>query len=88
MPKIPAIIISRHNAPLSIEIEKVYMQMSIIGFREGNYYPSSCLSKIDDRHVESLVKHMIQKDPSKRYTAEQYLSKWKVFRYRLMPYMN
>lgn len=49
----------------------------LLAFREGKYYPSSCLSKIDDRHVKSLVEHMIQKDPSKRYTAEQYLSKWK-----------
>lgn len=49
----------------------------LLAFREGKYHPTSCLDKIEDPHIKSLVEHMIQRDPDKRYTAEQYLSKWK-----------
>ncbi|XP_039265322.2 phosphoinositide 3-kinase regulatory subunit 4-like [Styela clava] len=49
----------------------------LLAFRQKKYYPTACLAKIDDPHIKSLVEHMIQRDPRKRFTAEQYLTKWK-----------
>ncbi|KAK0722074.1 hypothetical protein B0T26DRAFT_850423 [Lasiosphaeria miniovina] len=51
-------------------------------YRRGEYDPGiSHLSRIPDRDLREMVAHMIQLDPQKRYSAEQYLDfyKGKVF---------
>jgi len=45
-------------------------------YRKGEYDPTPIIEKIKDEPVQSLIKHMIQKEPSKRYTAPKYLSDW------------
>nr|CAB3264882.1 phosphoinositide 3-kinase regulatory subunit 4 [Phallusia mammillata] len=49
----------------------------LLAFRENKFHPDAILEKIEDLNIRSLVQHMIQVDPSKRYTAEQYLTIWK-----------
>ncbi|KAK4134100.1 ARM repeat-containing protein [Trichocladium antarcticum] len=51
-------------------------------YRRGEYDPSiSHLSRIPDKDLRGMIAHMIQLDPQKRYSAEQYLDfyKGKVF---------
>ena len=47
-------------------------------YRRGEYDPSiSHLSRIHDKDLREMIAHMIQLDPEKRYSAEQYLDFWK-----------
>lgn len=47
-------------------------------YRKGEYDPAiSHLSRIPDRDLREMIAHMIQLDPQKRYSAEQYLEFWK-----------
>ncbi|KAL0472447.1 phosphoinositide 3-kinase [Neurospora intermedia] len=47
-------------------------------YRRGEYDPSiSHLSRIPDKDLREMIAHMIQVDPQKRYSAEQYLDFWK-----------
>lgn len=47
-------------------------------YRKGEYDPSiSHLSRIPDKDLREMIAHMIQLDPEKRYSAEQYLEFWK-----------
>ena len=47
-------------------------------YRREEYDPSiSHLSRIPDKDLREMIAHMIQLDPQKRYSAEQYLDFWK-----------
>ncbi|KAF9204955.1 Serine/threonine-protein kinase [Haplosporangium sp. Z 27] len=46
-------------------------------YRSGEYDPTTYISKIEDDHIKALIRHMIQLDPSKRFSAEQYLAEWR-----------
>ncbi|KAF9914479.1 Serine/threonine-protein kinase [Lobosporangium transversale] len=46
-------------------------------YRSGEYDPTPYINKIEDDHIKSLIQHMIQLDPAKRFSAEQYLSEWR-----------
>lgn len=47
-------------------------------YREGKYDPViSHLSTIPDKDLREMITQMIQLDPQKRYSAEQYLEFWK-----------
>lgn len=47
-------------------------------YRKGEYDPNiSHLSRIHDKDLREMIAHMIQLDPEKRYSAEQYLEFWK-----------
>ncbi|KAK3323651.1 hypothetical protein B0T19DRAFT_372754 [Cercophora scortea] len=47
-------------------------------YRRGEYDPNiSHLSRIPDKDLRDMISHMIQLDPEKRYSAEQYLEFWK-----------
>ncbi|CAG8479194.1 448_t:CDS:10 [Funneliformis mosseae] len=46
-------------------------------YRSGEYDPELYLKKIEDEDIKAMVKHMINVDPSQRYTAEQYLQEWR-----------
>lgn len=56
----------------------IFSLSQLFKFRKGEYDPDiSHLSRIPDRDIRELVSHMIQLDPHKRYSAEQYLDFWK-----------
>ncbi|XP_064641912.1 phosphoinositide 3-kinase regulatory subunit 4-like isoform X2 [Lineus longissimus] len=45
----------------------------LLGYRCGEYSPWKIVEKIDDFNVKMLVRHMMQKDPNLRLSAEEYL---------------
>lgn len=49
----------------------------LLAYREGQYDPNEIINKIPHEDVRQLVRHMTQLDPSKRWSAEKYLSEWK-----------
>jgi phosphoinositide-3-kinase regulatory subunit 4 len=47
-------------------------------YRRGDYDPThTILNNIKDEHIREMVAHMIQLDPAKRYSAEDYLQFWR-----------
>ena len=47
-------------------------------YKKGEYDPTiSHLDRIADKDIRGLASHMIQLDPEKRYSAEEYLNFWK-----------
>ncbi|KAK3352948.1 hypothetical protein B0T25DRAFT_196996 [Lasiosphaeria hispida] len=60
----------------------IFSLSQLYKYRRGEYDPSiSHLSRIPDKDLREMIGHMIQLDPQKRYSAEQYLDFWsgKVF---------
>eukprot|EP00057_Strongylocentrotus_purpuratus_P020172 XP_011674646.1 PREDICTED: phosphoinositide 3-kinase regulatory subunit 4 [Strongylocentrotus purpuratus] len=55
------------NAPFDLS--------QLLAYCSGAYSPDAVLEQIEDEHIKDLCKHMLQKDPSKRMSAEQYLVK-------------
>lgn len=56
----------------------IFSLSQLFKYRKGEYDPDiSHLSRIPDKDIRELVSHMIQLDPTKRYSAEQYLDFWK-----------
>ncbi|XP_041377701.1 phosphoinositide 3-kinase regulatory subunit 4-like [Gigantopelta aegis] len=47
----------------------------LLGYRSGEYSPWKVLEKIEDTSIRELVRHMMQKDPNHRLSAEEYLIK-------------
>ncbi|KAJ3162439.1 Serine/threonine-protein kinase [Geranomyces michiganensis] len=64
-------------AELFLEGSPLFSLSQLLRYRSGEYHPLPELEKIEDIHVRSLVKHMIQLDPSKRSSAETYLANWR-----------
>jgi phosphoinositide-3-kinase regulatory subunit 4 len=47
-------------------------------YRRGDYDPThTILNNIKDENIREMVAHMIQLDPAKRYSAEDYLQFWR-----------
>ncbi|KAL2133314.1 hypothetical protein VTI74DRAFT_2544 [Chaetomium olivicolor] len=60
----------------------IFSLSQLYSYRRGEYDPGILhLSKIPDKDLRDMLAHMIQPDPQKRYSAEQYLEffKGKVF---------
>lgn len=56
----------------------IFSLSQLYKYRKGEYDPDiSHLSRIPDKEIRELVSHMIQLDPQKRYSAEQYLEFWR-----------
>lgn len=56
----------------------IFSLSQLYKYRKGEYDPAiSHLSRIPDKDIRDLVAHMIQLDPQKRYSAEQYLDFWR-----------
>lgn len=56
----------------------IFSLSQLYKYRKGEYDPDiSHLSRIPDKDIRELVSHMIQLDPQKRYSAEQYLEFWR-----------
>ncbi|KAG4305361.1 hypothetical protein PORY_001531 [Pneumocystis oryctolagi] len=65
-------------AELFLEGIPLFTFAQLLKYRQGKYDPiSTLLNRIEDPEVRSLVSHMINLDPEKRSTAEEYLEKWK-----------
>ncbi|XP_067658475.1 phosphoinositide 3-kinase regulatory subunit 4-like [Haliotis asinina] len=47
----------------------------LLAYRSGEYSPWKILEKIEDPSIRELVRHMMQKDPNHRLSAEEYLIK-------------
>ncbi|XP_077510845.1 vacuolar protein sorting 15 isoform X2 [Amblyomma americanum] len=45
----------------------------LLSYRSGEYSPAKILEKIEDVDLRDMIQHMLQKDPSQRLSAEQYL---------------
>ncbi|KAK4166067.1 Serine/threonine-protein kinase ppk19 [Cladorrhinum sp. PSN259] len=56
----------------------IFSLSQLYKYRKGEYDPNiSHLSRIPDKELREMIAHMIQLDPQKRYSAEQYLDFWK-----------
>ncbi|KAL0095743.1 armadillo-type protein, partial [Phycomyces blakesleeanus] len=63
-------------AELFLEGTSIFSLSQLFKYRSGEYKPDSNLNKIEDKHIRDMIRHMIQIDPTKRYSAKQYLQKW------------
>lgn len=64
-------------AQMFLESE-IFSLAQLYKYRRGEYDPViTHLSVISDKDVREMISHMIQLDPEKRYSAEQYLDFWK-----------
>ncbi|KAF4469082.1 VPS15 kinase [Fusarium albosuccineum] len=64
-------------AQMFLESE-IFSLAQLYKYRRGEYDPViTHLSVISDKEVADMIAHMIQLDPEKRYSAEQYLEFWK-----------
>ncbi|RHZ45574.1 hypothetical protein Glove_669g16 [Diversispora epigaea] len=64
-------------AEVFLEGTPIFSLAQLFKYRSGEYDPSIYLDKIEDEDMKVMVKHMINVDPSQRYTAEQYLQEWR-----------
>ncbi|KAL2164712.1 hypothetical protein VTH06DRAFT_7 [Thermothelomyces fergusii] len=56
----------------------IFTLSQLYSYRKGEYDPTiTHLSKIPDKDLREMIAQMIQLDPQKRYSAEQYLDFWK-----------
>lgn len=56
----------------------IFTLSQLFSYRKGEYSPDiSFLSRIPDKDIRELVSSMVQLDPQKRYSAEQYLQFWR-----------
>ncbi|TDH11242.1 hypothetical protein EPR50_G00058780 [Perca flavescens] len=65
----------------------------LLAYRKGHFQTEHVLMKIEDRSVRELVAQMVQREPEKRLTAEEYLKQQRgkafpdIFYTFLQPYM-
>ncbi|KAG0291003.1 Serine/threonine-protein kinase [Linnemannia gamsii] len=64
-------------AELFSEGTPIFSLSQMFKYRSGEYDPTPYINKIEDDHIKALIRHMIQLDPSKRYSADQYLVEWR-----------
>ncbi|KAG0266360.1 Serine/threonine-protein kinase [Mortierella polycephala] len=64
-------------AELFSEGTPIFSLSQMFKYRSGEYDPTPYIEKIEDDHIKVLIRHMIQLDPSKRFSAEQYLTEWR-----------
>ncbi|KAG0364248.1 Serine/threonine-protein kinase [Gamsiella multidivaricata] len=64
-------------AELFSEGTPIFSLSQMFKYRSGEYDPAPYINKIEDDHIKDLIRHMIQLDPSKRFSADQYLAEWR-----------
>ncbi|TPX35937.1 hypothetical protein SmJEL517_g01766 [Synchytrium microbalum] len=62
-------------AELFLEGSPLFTFPQLLRYRNKEYEPTADLAKIEDEHIRNIVKQMIQLDPTKRSSAESYLSR-------------
>ncbi|TEA20803.1 Serine/threonine-protein kinase VPS15 [Colletotrichum sidae] len=56
----------------------IFTLSQLFKYRRGEYDPViSQISRIPDKDLRDMISHMIQLDPERRYSADQYLDFWK-----------
>jgi phosphoinositide-3-kinase regulatory subunit 4 len=63
-------------AELFLDGKAIFDLGQLLSYRKGEYDPEPRIRKIGDPHIESLVLHMIQKEPEKRFSALEYIDRW------------
>lgn len=63
-------------AELFLEGTPLFDLSQLLRYKTGEYSPADLLGKIDDAAVRSLVADMVQLDPDRRLSADEYLSRW------------
>ncbi|KAJ8290827.1 hypothetical protein GJAV_G00018030 [Gymnothorax javanicus] len=80
-------------AELFTEGNPLFDLSQLLAYRKGHFQTEHVLMKIEDRSVRELVAQMVQRQPEKRLTAEEYLKQQKgkafpeIFYSFLQPYM-
>ncbi|KAF8934383.1 Serine/threonine-protein kinase [Dissophora ornata] len=64
-------------AELFSEGTPIFSLSQMFKYRSSEYDPAPYINKIEDDHIKALIRHMIQLDPSKRFSADQYLAEWR-----------
>ncbi|QSL65100.1 hypothetical protein MERGE_002405 [Pneumocystis wakefieldiae] len=65
-------------AELFLEGIPLFTLSQLLKYKQGRYNPiSTLLNKIEDPEIRSLISHMIHLDPEKRFSAQEYLEKWR-----------
>ncbi|KAI8827076.1 uncharacterized protein EV422DRAFT_549569 [Fimicolochytrium jonesii] len=64
-------------AELFLEGTPLFSLSQLLRYRSGEYDPLPDLEKVEDIHIKSMLRHMIQLDPDARHTAEGYLAGWR-----------
>lgn len=64
-------------AQLFLDGEALFDLSQLLAYRKGETeHLTTCLNRIEDTNVRQMIAHMLQLEPEKRYTAQQYLQKW------------
>jgi phosphoinositide-3-kinase, regulatory subunit 4 len=63
-------------AELFLEGTSIFSFSDLLRYRSQSYSPNAMLQRIEDEDIRDLIKHMIQIDPSKRYSAADYLKEF------------
>nr|CAG8541391.1 2408_t:CDS:10 [Entrophospora candida] len=64
-------------AELFLEGTTIFSLSQLFKYRSGEYDPGIYIEKIEDPDIKAIIKHMINVEPSQRYSAEQYLQEWR-----------
>ncbi|KAF9937293.1 Serine/threonine-protein kinase [Mortierella alpina] len=64
-------------AELFSEGTPIFSLSQMFKYRSGEYDPLPYINKIEDDNIKALILHMIQLDPSKRLSADEYLAQWR-----------
>lgn len=64
-------------AELFLEGTPLFTLSQLFKYRKGEYDPQLYLAKIEDVEIRNMVHHMINIDPTKRNSAEEYISHWR-----------
>jgi len=64
-------------AELFLNGENVLFDLpALLAYRDGSFDPTPIIHKIPYAEVRTLVTHMIQRDPTKRFAAKKYMQIW------------
>ncbi|KAJ3165022.1 Serine/threonine-protein kinase [Irineochytrium annulatum] len=64
-------------AELFLEGSTIFSFSQLLRYRSNEYDPTNELEKIDDPHIKTMIKSMIQLDPALRESADFYLQQWR-----------
>lgn len=56
------------------ELDVPFEYSELLAYSAGKYFPDKALEKLEDENLRSLISSMIEIDPSKRLSAENYLA--------------
>ncbi|GAM27383.1 hypothetical protein SAMD00019534_105580 [Acytostelium subglobosum LB1] len=63
-------------AELFLEGHPIFDFSQMLSYRRGDYNPELIIRRIPDIHIQSLILHMIQREPDDRYSPERYITLW------------